>query len=80
MAKKFIRTLKDEAKDIARNINDSTVTAYDIKRKEIEEKYIPPSVMGVLYPEEVRRAERVGLVIGFICLLTMAIGWWWFVR
>ena len=76
MAKKFIRTLKDEAKDIARNINDSTVLAYDVKRKEIEEKYIPPSVLGVLYPDEIRRAERVGLVIGFLILVAIAVGVW----
>jgi hypothetical protein len=77
MAKKFIRTLKDEAKDIARNINDSTVLAYDVKRKEIEEKYIPPSVLGVLYPDEIRRAERAGLVIGFLILVAIAVGVWW---
>ncbi len=77
MAKKFIRTLKDEAKDIARNINDNTVLAYDVKRKEIEEKYIPPSVMDVLYPDEIRRAERVGLVIGFVILVVLAFGIWW---
>jgi hypothetical protein len=77
MAKKFIRTLKDEAKDIARNINDSTVLAYDVKRREIEEKYIPPSVLGVLYPDEIRRAERVGLVIGFLILVAIAVGVWW---
>ena len=78
MAKKFIRTLKDEVKDIARNINDNTVMAYDVKKKEIEEKYIPPSVMGVLYPDEIKRAERIGLVVGFLIVVTILVGvaWW----
>ena len=78
MAKKFIRTLKDEVKDIARNINDNTVMAYDVKKKEIEEKYIPPSVMGVLYPEEIKRAERVGIVVGFLVVVAILVGvaWW----
>lgn len=78
MAKKFIRTIKDEVKDIARNINDNTIMAYDVKKKEIEEKYIPPSVLGVLYPDEIRRAERVGLFVGFLIVVAILVGvaWW----
>jgi hypothetical protein len=71
MTKKFIRTIKDEAKDIARNINDQTVTAYDLKRQEIESKYIPEKALAKLSPAEIRRAERIGLVIGVVFLLVI---------
>ena len=71
MPKKFIRTIKDEVKDVARDIKDNTVTAYDIKKRDIEDNVIPKSVLTLLTPEEIARSQRIGLVIGFTVLLAI---------
>ena len=78
MTKKFIRTLKDEVKDVARDINNNTVMAYDIKKKDIEDEYIPKKLLTVLTPEEVKRAERAGLFVGFVIIVAIVFCIIWF--
>ena len=73
MAKKFTNTIKDEVANAARDIKDNTVMTYEMKRAEIEEKYIPKSALAVLTPEEIKRAQRVGLVVGFVVLIAVII-------
>jgi hypothetical protein len=89
MTAKFKHTLADTVKDIrkgavatARDINDNTKLAYDVKRKEIEETMIPKSAMETLTPEEVRSAEQFGLFVGFMVILMILffIFWWFFGR
>ena len=81
MTLKFKRTFADKLKDVkngavesTRDINDNTKMAYDVKRKDIEDTMIPKSAMAILTPEEVRRAERVGLSIGFAVILIIVLG------
>jgi hypothetical protein len=89
MPAKFKHTLADTVNDLkkgavatARDINDSTKLAYDVKRKEIEETMIPKSAMETLTPQEIKNAELFGLFIGFIVILMILffISWWFFGR
>lgn len=78
MPMKFEYTLKDKIKDAAKDINDSVLTAYDTKREEIEQTIIPKSIMDSVTPEQTRRAEIIGLVIGAGILFVgvcIAVGW-----
>ena len=87
MTAKFKRTFSDTMNDIkkgavaaAQDMSDNTKFAYDVKRKEIEEKHIPKFAKDALTPEEIRRSERAGLVVGMtIILVTIIIiaGYFW---
>ena len=80
--KKFKKDLIEDtikgAKRTARDISDTTKMAYDIKRDEIRETSLHSKAASVLTPEEVARAERVGLVVGTIVILAIigVIVWW----
>jgi hypothetical protein len=78
MPKKFKPDLMEDIKTVARDINDNVLLAYDVKKKEIEENYIPESAKAKLTPAEIKRAERAGLVIGVIVILAILLGivWW----
>ena len=80
MTKKFTNTITDDVRNTARNINDGVLTAFDVKKKDIEEKYIPKKTMTVLTPEEVRRAEVTGLAIGgTVLIVALIVLIWWLI-
>lgn len=68
---KFKDDITTRVKDVARDIKDSTVTAYDVKRDEIRETSLHKNASKKLTPEEIARAERAGLVIGVMLLLAV---------
>ena len=93
MTAKFRHTLSDTVRDIkkgavatARDINDNTKMAYDVKVRTIEEKHIPKFAKDVLTPAEIKRSERIGLVIGVVGVVAIIVfllyilahnlGWW----
>jgi hypothetical protein len=59
-------------------MNEDMVLAREQKRKELEEKYIPNKVRGVLTAEEINWSSKAGVVIGFVVLLAIiiTIAWW----
>ena len=71
---KFKRTIASAVKDAARGIKDNTVAAYEVKRNDIRNTNLHKRSAVVLTPEEIARAERVGLLFGaasIIILLTL---------
>ena len=74
MTNKFKRTISDTL----RSMNEDMVLAREQKRKELEEKYIPNKVRGVLTAEEINWSSKAGVVIGFVVLLAIiiTIAWW----
>ena len=74
MTNKFKRTISDTL----RAMNEDMVLAREQKRKELEEKYIPNKVRGVLTAEEINWSSKAGVVIGFVVLLAIiiTIAWW----
>jgi len=74
MTNKFKRTISDTL----HAMNEDMVLAREQKRKELEEKYIPDKVRGVLTAEEINWSSKAGVVIGFVVLLAIiiTIAWW----
>lgn len=68
----------DIIKDALKSMGDNTVTAYDVKRREIEETVIPKKYTKVLTEKEIRRAERIGLIAGILGILAVFVMviWW----
>ena len=97
MTAKFKRTLADTVNDVkkgaiaaARDINDNTKMASDVKRAEIEQNHVPAWAKDALTPDEVKRAGSMGLAVGmaivviFILLTLWCVGfingWWGVIR
>jgi len=77
MTMKFKPTFTDKLKIM----NKDMITAREVKKKEIVEKYIPDTVKGVLTPEEVDRSATWGIFAGLAVLLIVIVGLvWWFLR
>jgi hypothetical protein len=70
---KFNKDMMTRAKDHMRDTADGAALAYDMKRGEIEQMGIHKNAAEKLTPEEVRRAQRVGLVTGVLVILIVLI-------
>ena len=66
-------TIKD-AKRHMRDTADQTVMAYEAKRADIEAIDLHASASSKLTPEEVRRAQNAGLVVGVIAIAAILVG------
>lgn len=66
---KFNDDIKTRVKDAARDIKDGAVYAYDGKKSEIEQMDLHKNAAAKLTPEEVRRAQGIGLAIGTATLM-----------
>jgi hypothetical protein len=73
------RDVSTRAKDTASNIKDQTVLSYSVKRKEIEDVWIPGSAKEKLTVEEIRGAERGGLAVGFVVVVVLVLTLLWYV-
>ena len=69
MGLKFKETLKDKVVNTAKNVNNDVLTAYDVKRREVEENNIPKWAKDALTPEEISRSQRLGLFVGAVVLV-----------
>ncbi len=66
--------IKDSSID-TKNMMDS---AYEIKRQEITKKYVPEKYLYSLTEEEVKRAQKAGLIVGSILIISiLIIAIWW---
>lgn len=68
----------EDIKNKACDISDGAVLAYDMKRDEISKMPLHQKYAKVLTPDEVRRSQRIGLVIGMLVLLAAIVFviWW----
>lgn len=71
--------------DLKRKLQNSSIdmkntmdSAYEVKRKEITEKYVPEKYLHNLTEAEVVRAQKAGLIIGVVALVAIFIYivWW----
>jgi hypothetical protein len=78
MKKDTIGDISRSVRNAASDMQSQTVSAYDIKRRDIEDNIIPKKAMAALTEAEVRRAERFGLVIGVMVIIgaIIAVVWW----
>jgi len=68
--KKTIQKVKHDTVNAAHDIRRNTVNAYDVKHKEISEYSLYEDAAKKLTPEEIRKAEVAGLVVGILALVT----------
>lgn len=71
--------------DLKRKLQNSSIdmkntmdSAYEVKRKEITENYVPEKYLYNLTEAEVVRAQKAGLIIGAVALVAVFIYivWW----
>ena len=70
MTNKFTPTFADKLK----KINNEMIANKELKRKQLEDTYIPDSLKKVLTPEEVSRASKSGVIVGYIAMLMVVVG------
>ena len=67
---KYSKTVLESAKDKILDIGDGMEMAYDIKRDEIT-KNLPNNLTSKLSDAEIRRAQKVGVVLGVFVIVVL---------